>query len=148
MTDALRGGAVAVRLAHNQEVASSSLAPATMPALSPDERAVLDVLLRHRGRAAAIGLDAVAGIAGISERTVQHVVAQLIEHHGHPIGSAVQHPMGYYLIETPDELAESLSQLVHRLTALARRIAALKQSTTPIVLQQLALEIEPPTEAA
>lgn len=148
MTGALRGGAAAARLAHNQEVASSSLAPATMPALSPDERAVLDVLLRHRGRAAAIGLDAVAGIAGISERTVQHVVAQLIEHHGHPIGSAVQHPMGYYLIETPDELAESLSQLVHRLTALARRIAALKQSTTPIVLKQLALDIEQPTEAA
>lgn len=148
MTDLLRGGAGVARLAHNQEVASSSLAPATTPTLSPDERAVLDVLLRHRGRAAAIGLDSVAGIAGIAERTVQHVVAQLIEHHGHPIGSAVQHPMGYYLIETQEELAESLSQLVHRLTALARRIAALKQSTTPIVLKQLALDIEQPTEAA
>ena len=147
MTDVLRGGAIVARLAHNQEVASSNLAPATIP-LSEDERAVLEVLLRHRGRAAAIGLDAVAGIAGLSERTVQHVVAQLIEHHGHPIGSAVQHPMGYYLIETQEELAESVSQLVHRLTALARRIAALKQNTTPIVLQQLALEIEPPTEAA
>ena len=148
MTDLLRGGAGVARLAHNQEVASSNLAPATMSALTPDERAVLDVLVGHRGRAAAIGLDAVAGIAGISERSVQHVVAQLIEHHGHPVGSAVQHPMGYYLIETPEELAESLSQLVHRLTALARRIAALKQSTTPIVLQQLALEIDQPTEAA
>lgn len=148
MTGVLRGGAAAARMAHNHEVASSNLAPATTPTLTPDERAVLDVLLRHRGRAAAIGLDAVAGIAGIAERTVQHVVAQLIEHHGHPIGSAVQHPMGYYLIETPDELAESLSQLVHRLTALARRIAALKQSTTPIVLKQLALDIEQPTEVA
>mgnify|MGYP001593389712 CR=1 FL=1 len=116
--------------------------------LSPDEKSVLEVLVRHRGRAAAIGLDAVAGIAGISERVVQDVVVHLIEQHGHPIGSAVKHPMGYYLIETPDELAESLSQLVHRLTALARRIAALKQSTTPIVLRQLALEIEPPPEAA
>lgn len=148
MTDVLRGGEEGSRLAHNQEVASSSLAPATTPALSPDERAVLDVLLRHRGRAAAIGLESVAGIAGISERTVQHVVAQLIEQHGHPIGSAVQHPMGYYVIETQEELAESLSQLVHRLTALARRIAALKQITAPIVLKQLALDIEQPTEAA
>lgn len=148
MMEDLRGGAGVARLAHNQEVASSSLAPATMPALTPDERAVLDVLVRHRGREAAIGLDAVAGIAGISERTVQDIVVHLIERHHHPIGSAVKHPMGYYLIQTPDELAESLSQLVHRLTALARRIAALKQSTTPIVLRQLALEIEPPTEAA
>ena len=147
MTDTLRGGAGAARLAHNQEVASSNLAPATMP-LSPDERAVLDVLVRHRGREAAIGLDAVAGIAGISERTVQDIIVHLIERHHHPIGSAVKHPMGYYLIQTPDELEESLSQLVHRLTALARRIAALKQSTTPIVLKQLALEIEQPTEAA
>ena len=148
MMEDLRGGAGVARLAHNQEVASSSLGPATMPALTPDERAVLDVLVRHRGREAAIGLDAVAGIAGISERTVQDIVVHLIERHHHPIGSAVKHPMGYYLIQTPDELAESLSQLVHRLTALARRIAALKQSTTPIVLRQLALEIEPPTEAA
>ena len=148
MTDVLRGGAAGARLAHNQEVASSTLAPATSQALSTDELAVLGVLRRHRGRESAIGLDTVAGLAGISERTVQYVVVQLIEQHGQPIGSAVSAPMGYYLIETPDELAESLSQLVHRLTALARRIAALKQSTTPIVLQQLALEIEQPTEVA
>ncbi len=148
MTDSLRGREAASRMAHNHEIAGSTPARATTSPLTPDERAVLDVLVRHRGRAAAIGLDSVAGIAGVSERTVQHVVAQLIEHHGYPIGSAVAAPMGYYLIETPDELAESLSQLVHRLTALARRIAALKQSTTPIVLQQLALESAQPTEAA
>lgn len=148
MTDVLRGGAPVARQAHNLEAAGSIPAPATTPTLSPDERAVLDVLVRHRGREAAIGLDVVAGIAGIAERTVQEIVVHLIERHGHPIGSAVKHPMGYFVIETEAELAESLSQLVHRLTALARRIAALKQSTTPIVLQQLALEIEPPTEAA
>lgn len=115
---------------------------AAEPALSPDERAVLDVLTRHRGRAAAVGLELVAGMAGLSVRNVQDIVAHLIERHGFPIGSAVKKPMGYFVIETQDELAESLSQLVHRLTALARRIAALKRVTTPIVLQQLAIEME------
>lgn len=110
--------------------------------LSPDERAVRAVLERHRGRARAIGLDVIAGIVGVSERTVQEVVAHLIERHHCPIGSAVKRPMGYFLIENDDELAESVSQLVHRLTALARRIAALKQSTTPIVLKQMALDLE------
>jgi hypothetical protein len=113
-----------------------------------DEQAVLDVVRRHRGRAQAIGLDALAVSAGISERQVQHTIASLIEQHGQPIGSATMRPAGYYLIETADELAESLGQLTHRIISLARRIAALKQSTTPIVLNQLALEIEQDQEAA
>ncbi len=117
-------------------------APAAWSEMTDEESALLAILRDHRGRAAAIGLDTLAISSGLSERSVQDVVAHLIERHGMPIGSAVKKPMGYFLIETEAELAESLSQLVHRLTALARRIAALKQSTTPIVLQQLALEIE------
>lgn len=109
--------------------------------LTENEQSVFDVLDHHRGRGQAIGLDAVAAYTGLSEREVQSAVAELIEHHGRPIGSAVKKPMGYYLIETEEELAESLNQLTHRLTALARRIAALKQSTTPVVLQQLAIEL-------
>ena len=146
--DEVRGRATAARQAHTLEAAGSIPAPATMATLTADERAVLAVLQRHRGRTRAVGLEVVAGIAGISERTVQTVVMHLIERHRYPVGSAVKPPMGYYLIETDEELAESLSQLVHRLTALARRIAALKRSTTPIVLNQLALEIEHTQEAA
>lgn len=112
-----------------------------METVRPDEQAVLEVLQRHRGRAQAIGLDVLAASAGLSERDVQSAVALLIEQHSMPIGSAVKKPMGYYLIETEAELAESLSQLTHRITALARRVAALKRSTTPVVLQQLAIEL-------
>ncbi len=119
-----------------------------METVRPDEQAVLDVLQWHRGRAQAIGLDVLAASAGLSERTVQYAIASLIESHGQPIGSATMRPAGYYLIETADELAESLNQLTHRIISLARRIAALKQSTTPIVLNQLALEIEETQDAA
>lgn len=118
------------------------------PPLSSDELAVFAEVRRHRGRARAVGLEIVAGLTGLSERKVQELVARLIEQHGVPIGSAVKHPMGYFLIETEEELAESLSQLVHRITALARRIAALKHSTLPIVLRQLALDLDAPKEAA
>lgn len=106
-----------------------------------DAQAVARVLAKYRGRANAVGLDTVAALTGMTERQVQTAVAELIESHGMPIGSAVKKPMGYFLIETEDELVESLSQLTHRITALARRIAALKQSTTPLVLQQLAIEL-------
>ena len=88
MTDALRGGPVAGRQAHNLEGASSILAPATT--LTPDEQAVLAELRRHRGRACAIGLDTLAILTSISERHVQQLVASLIEAHGLPIGSAVK----------------------------------------------------------
>ena len=115
----------------------------TSVSLTQGERAVLDVLLRHRGRAQAVGLEVVAGIAGVSGRLTREIVVQLIEHRGHQIGSAVKKPMGYFMIENEEELAESLSQLVHRITALARRVAALKHSTTPIVLQQVSLDMEP-----
>jgi len=116
--------------------------------LTAEARAVLSTVQRHRGRGRAVGLEVVAGLTGLSERNVQEIIAHLIEHHGYPIGSAVKKPMGYFLIETQDELDESVSQLLHRLTALARRIAALKHSTTPLVLQQLALDLDQPPEAA
>lgn len=119
-----------------------SLHAPTSTDLSPDERAVWSVLARHRGRRQTIGLDELALAAQVPERVVQRVIAHLIELHCLPIGSAVTKPMGYFIIETEDELAESVSQLLHRLTALARRIAALKKSTTPVVLHQLALRIE------
>lgn len=111
-------------------------------ALSPEEQAVWRVLDRHRGRGQAVGLDAVAAMIGHSERVVQHAIAALIEQHGRPIGSAVKKPTGYFVIETEDELIESVSQLTHRITALARRVAALQRSTTPLILQQLVLELE------
>jgi hypothetical protein len=114
------------------------------PSLTPDEGAVLTVLLRHRGRGRAVGSEIVAGMAGLPERLVRSIVVALIEQHHFPIGSAVKQPMGYFLIETDEELAESLSQLVHRITALARRVAALKHTATPVVLRQMALEMEAP----
>lgn len=108
--------------------------------LTSEERAVWAVMTRHRGRLNTIGLDALALAADVPERCVQHVIAHLIERHHLPIGSAVKKPMGYFVIETDDELAESVTQLTHRLTALARRIAALKKSSTPKILQQMAME--------
>lgn len=140
MTDTMRGGPVAGRQPHKLDVEGSIPSPAT--SLTPDEKAVLAVLQQHRGRAEAVGLEVVAGISGVSERGVQSIVVTLIEQHHVPIGSAVKKPMGYFLIETDEELAESLGQLVHRITALAKRIAALKRVTTPIVLQQLAIDME------
>ena len=148
MTDALRGGPVAGREPHKLEVECSIPSPATTPVLSAEERAVLTEVQRHRGRPHAVGLDLVACVTGLAERQVQYIIVRLIERHGVPIGSAVTKPMGYFLIETEDELAESLSQLVHRITALAKRIAAMKRSTVPIVLNQMAIDMDPPKEAA
>jgi hypothetical protein len=116
-------------------------APSTTD-LSLEERAVWAVLARHHGRLNTIGLQAIALAADVPERSVQMVIAHLIERHHLPIGSAVKKPMGYFMIETDEELAESVGQLLHRLTALARRIAALKKVATPIVLCQAVLDLD------
>ena len=148
MTDVLRGGAGVARLAHNQEVASSSLAPATTPTLSPDEQAVLDVLLRHRGRGQAIHKEQLAASIGLDVRKVRLVIVRLIEEHGQPIGSISTAPAGYFLVETPDDATQAAHELQTRIVQLAKRLSKLKHSTTPVVLHQLALDAEPPKEAA
>lgn len=119
----------------------------SMSELAKDERSVLRVLRHHQGRASAVGLMELSRLTGVPTRHVQDVVAHLVERHGVPIGSAVKKPMGYFLIESQADREESLAQLMHRIRALAKRIAALQRSTTPIVLQQLAMDLEANGEA-
>ncbi len=110
--------------------------------MTREEEAVWKVLAIHRGRKDAVKLSTVAFLTDLTERDVQFAVSALIETHGLSIGSSCQRPTGYYIIETPEELEQSLGQLSHRITALAKRIAALKKSTLPLVLNQLAIELE------
>jgi len=110
-------------------------------ALSGDELAVLHILESHRGRARAIGLPALAQATDLHWRTVQEVIAHLIEYHQQPIGSATGKPAGYFLITTEEEQAQAEAQLRHRMLALAKRLAHLKKNAPADILDQLRLEL-------
>lgn len=109
--------------------------------LTDDERAVLDVLDRHRGRAAAITKEALAAACARDERKVRQVIVRLIEQHGAAIGSTSSQPGGYFLIQTQDEQREAEEELQHRIMRLAQRLAKLKRNTPSAILDQLRLAL-------
>jgi pyocin large subunit-like protein len=113
--------------------------------LSADERVVMDVLDRCQGRQHAISLTALAEATELHWRTVQDVIAHLIEYHQQPIGSATGKPHGYFLITTEEEQRQAEAQLRHRIIALAKRLAHLKKNTPAEILAQLSLLTEEAT---
>lgn len=110
-------------------------------ALSPEERAVLAVLARHRGRGRAIHKEALAEAVGLNLRYVRSVIVVLIEQRGFAIGSASHPPAGYFLIENGDERDVAINECRSRIIRLAARMAALKQNTAAACLGQLSLEL-------
>lgn len=109
--------------------------------LNEQETLVLG-LLQYRSRARAISMDDLAAVAGVSTRTAQQIVKDLIEHHAAPIGSVSspdQH--GYFWIEDQADLDAAVTNLRNRALSCLRRIARLKRATPSEVLGQLALEL-------
>lgn len=109
--------------------------------MTPEESLVWSIIHTHRGRGAVISAEQLAEQTGLSSRTVRLHISTLVETYGLPIGSAVKAPTGYFVICNEEDFNESVGQLAHRITALAKRIAALKKSTLPVVLNQLAMEL-------
>ena len=80
--------------------------------LSPDEAAVLSCL--GMGRQAAVSSTEITRRTGLSERKVQQVIRSLRMQRGEPIGAAVEEPMGYYIAERQEELADMARALRSR----------------------------------
>jgi hypothetical protein len=109
--------------------------------LDPHEARVLAELRSHRGRAAAIRVEDLGRVCGISGRECQGVVHRLRVERGVAIASAAARPAGYYLIETPEELEACVRE--HRAKALGTlaAMAALRRIHLRELLGQLALEV-------
>lgn len=80
--------------------------------LSRDEGAVLSCL--REGREHALSSTEISRRTGLSERKVQQVIRALRMKHGHPVGAAVEEPMGYYIAERQEELADMARALRSR----------------------------------
>lgn len=68
----------------------------------------------REGREHALSSTEITRRTGLSERKVQQVIRALRMKHGHPVGAAVEEPMGYYIAERQEELADMARALRSR----------------------------------
>lgn len=115
--------------------------PAPLGALTDEERAIMEILSVNRGKENAISMSDLAGVIGLSTRTLQMRIKHLIETHRVLIGSSTWDPHGYYLITDSNEVEASVKQLEHRLISLAVRISRIKKISVEEVFGQMRLEV-------
>lgn len=77
--------------------------------------------IRH-GRENAVSMSALAELVGISTRELQSIITHLIQDHDIMISSATGRNHGYYYPATEAEYKAGAMQLVHRITALSKRL--------------------------
>ncbi|HEX6038953.1 hypothetical protein [Longimicrobium sp.] len=117
---------------------------ATRPALSwdqldPEELAVARVL--RWGRAGALQVKEVAAAAGLPVRRTQKVVHRLLHERHWPIGTSMAEPFGNYLIDSADELEDTVELLRARGLSELTRAAALRKMTINAYLAAVQAEL-------
>ena len=79
------------------------------------------------GRAGARKVDEIAAAAGVPPRQAQDLIQHLLFEHGWPIGTSMSEPFGNYLIDTAEELDQTVELLRSRGISNLARAAALKR---------------------
>lgn len=108
--------------------------------LTDQELTLWNFLQGHRGRAAAVQADRLAGMLGMEERRLRMTIKHLVEDHAFLIGSSTVKPCGYFIPVSEDEIDQVTGQLMHRLKSLALRISRLKKISVEQIFHQLRLE--------
>lgn len=111
--------------------------------LTTEERALLNQLRFHVGRARAILVAELAHCLGnVDPRKIREILKHLRDNHGIAIGSAVSSPAGIFLIETIEEYKDWRDQEKGRALSILRGIALREKVTLPELCGQMALEVE------
>jgi len=124
------------------------LGPFSRSTVRPDRMEVLIAALiwQRRGRMAPISIAEiirVAGVEGLTDRTVKAVVAQLIETHRCRIGARRDEPSGYFWIVDADDQDAAVRPLKAQVRAELRRLRVLdSHEDYRAFVGQLALEGE------
>lgn len=108
--------------------------------LSPMERKVFDVLLRHRGKGSALDGKQLASQAEIdgSTRIIRRVVGALRRKHGVAVCSSLcRGNSGYYLADSAEELEEAAAWLVRLGLKILSAAARMKKKTMAEFMGQL-----------
>jgi len=114
---------------------------------SREEQIVFDEIDNHRGRDFAISVPILTRCVqirlgeSISEVKIREIVRTLIVEHGMPIGSATNHPPGYYIITDAKELKEAIRSLKGRIYKLSIRAKRLEDYDRRNFVGQLELEL-------
>jgi hypothetical protein len=110
--------------------------------LDPAETRIMTLLQVRRGRERAIRVPDLASLSGIPARQIQQVIHRLRVQHGQPIASAAGKPAGYYIPETSQEVEEFYHEQKSKALGTLAAAAAVKRTSLPALLGQLALETE------
>lgn len=114
----------------------------TITHLTPDESLVWDVLsTSHRGRDEAITQAVLSVSVGMPARRLRNVIKSLIQIHGLPVGSTPHSPAGYFVVETPEELAEIVERYYRGALSLLYRMRRLKDIPLGDLAEQLVLDL-------
>jgi len=109
--------------------------------MPPEHERVLQILRHCRGRHQAITNAQLAELSGVPERRCRHIVKELIELFGEPIGTAYGHPGGHYLIASQEERRETVEALAGHAKSILRRMGRLDRQAARRLLGQLELEL-------
>ena len=113
-----------------------------LPNASEIERRVWSVIQQHQGRAQAILSRDVEQETGLSVQEVSEAVKRLVSIHHCRIGSALNRPAGFYVIETPEEAQASTGHLRARALSMLHRASVLQRVSLDEVYGQGKLELE------
>lgn len=127
--------------ANSAELSATRYQPLAICPVPETEALVYSAISACRGRKAAISMTAVAAHAGCDTRTVQTLIAHLIDAHHCPIGSATGGRHGYFWIVDAEDLLRAKTQLAHRIIETARRLRALDKNALADVMGQITLEL-------
>ncbi|MYC16248.1 MAG: hypothetical protein F4Y39_21185 [Gemmatimonadetes bacterium] len=115
--------------------------------LTPDESLVWDMLsTSHRGRDEAVTQAVLSVAAGMPARRLRNIIKSLVQVHGLPVGSTPHSPAGYFVVETPEELAEIVERYYRGALSLLYRMRRLKDIPIGDLAEQLMLDLRTYTD--
>ena len=99
-------------------------------------------LLSHicEGRENAISVSRLMDLCGMSDVMVRQTVKHLVEEHCCLIVSATGSPSGFYFPADREEFSRGVSQYVHRIASLARRVRAMDRAAYEKIFGQRKIE--------
>lgn len=111
----------------------------SLESLDSEERAVARVL--RWGRAGALQVREIAAAAQLPVRTTQRVVKRLLHERQWPIGTSMTEPYGNYLIDSAQELEDTVGLLRDRGISELARAAALSRMTLRAYLANVQMDL-------
>jgi biotin operon repressor len=97
---------------------------------------LLNVMAAHQGRDRGISAKALAAVLEVPPRRLRHLVSEAREQGFALCGKP---NTGYFIPQTPEELAESCAFLEHRALHSLRLLSRMKKVSMPALLGQLNL---------